>query len=293
MNRLLELLPVLAIFVLVCCAMNANGNDTSKSIEKSKDQFDLRVVKLNGAHNLRDLGGVRNKSGRLVKTGIVFRSDKLTDLTEEDLAKLEMLRVRKVLDLRSVIEVNLKADKMPRGARFFHRQIGHEAVDPVDFTKKLLSGYWTGEGFADDAIKGYRIMVIEGKSVFPQIIRDILNNKEGATVFHCAGGKDRTGLVSALILSILEVPREIIFQDYLYTNIQRKEQFVHKFTKLKKATNNKIKDDLLAAMKAHKSYLQSAFDTIEKEFGGMDRYVKSYLGITAEEIHLLKSKMLK
>jgi protein-tyrosine phosphatase len=293
MNRLKTIFRSLAILVVVCTITKANGEGIWKRGLSQENDLEGRVVKLKGAHNFRDVGGLKNKDGRLVKTGLLYRSDKLTDLSDGDLVKLEMLSVNLVLDLRSIHEINLKADRMPRGARFLHRQIGHEAVDPVEFTRDLLSGKWTGHEFQQYMKDGNSKMVIEGKSVFPLIIRDIISNKEGATVFHCAGGKDRTGVVTALILSILDVPREVIFQDYLYTNIQRKDEFVEKFSKLKKVTNNSIKNDLLVAMKAHKAYLKSAFDTIDNEFGGVDKYVKSYLGITEKEIQLLREKMLK
>ncbi len=293
MRKLSVFLPLLAIFIIVSNVSGANDERICKKNTGQDIFLDKRLVKLEGAHNYRDVGGLKNKEGKFVKTGILYRSDKLTDLSNNDLVKLETLGVNKILDLRSIHEINLKADRMPRGACLYHRQIGEEAVDPVSFTRKLLSGHWTGKEFQQFMQDGNRKMVVEGKSVFPIIIRDIINNNEGATVFHCAGGKDRTGLVAALILSILDVSRDLIFQDYLYTNIQRKEEFIEKFTKLKKATNNTIHDDLLEALKANRSYLQSAFDTIDNEYGGVEKYVISYLGITKEEIQLLKNKMLE
>ncbi|MCT4638960.1 MAG: tyrosine-protein phosphatase [Bacteroidales bacterium] len=258
-----------------------------------KDLFQERVVILEGSHNLRDVGGLRNSEGKHIKKSVLYRSDKLSNLTTDDLIKLERLGINKILDFRSINEINLSADRMPREACFFHRQTGVDSVNPNEFNRKIVEGEYNAENFTKMMIKGTQTTVDDIKDLVPMILKDILSNKTGTTLYHCAGGKDHTGIITAIILSILEVEREVIFRYYLYTNIQRKSHDQKKRDILKKICVKPFGDDMFEAMKANRKYLQAAFTKIDSQYGGLNKYVKDCLSIDNNNINTLKNKMLE
>jgi len=253
------------------------------------DMNSSRFVSFEGASNFRDIGGLKTKDGKKVKEKHVYRSAKLTRLTKNDFSKMEDLGITKIIDLRSDSELELEPENMPQPFTYLHRRIGKEDLDVKDFEKKFLSGYWNGERFTEYMLKGNKVMMEQGDFHFPQILKDIANNP-GATVFHCAGGKDRTGVVTALLLEILNVPRASIINDYLTTNIQQKEHYKKKEQKLSKYTKDALDPKLYEAQKAQRAYIIKALNTID-EYGGVEKYVLNHLKMDPIIIQKLKNKL--
>ncbi len=167
-----------------------------------------RVVDLEGCLNFRDLGGYPTVAGRAVRWRYVFRSDALHHLTAADVARLrEELRLDTVIDLRSTAELRAEGR-------------GPLAAEPVRFHHvPLFDGEAVRtESWPDVATLAdrYALLAEHARDRIAQVI-ETLASADGPTVYHCAAGKDRTGVVSAVLLGLLGVRDEIIVADYAAT----------------------------------------------------------------------------
>lgn len=242
-----------------------------------------RLIKLEGTSNFRDAGGYRTTTGQWVKMGEIYRSDALNKLTDNDLAKLQRLRVRTVFDLRMESERTKDADKVPAGASYvvadvFAGSPSFQAMPTspdaavkamVDAEKSMVSG----DG---------------GKKAYTQVFEGIERDRNRAVLFHCTAGKDRTGWANASLLTALGVPGETVMADYLASNDYRK------------AANDAILSHLPAAQAAvykpmldvRPEYLNAGYDEVTAKYGTFDNYLKSGLGIDSRELKQLKKDLL-
>lgn len=168
-----------------------------------------RAIRLEGAYNFRDLGGLRTATGDMVQTGRLYRADSLSALTDSDLEILAGKRLATVIDLRTHVEIESQGSTrlLDSGARHLHLPIleGHMAADGMRDIPPTLREL-------------YLQMVEHAGDRFARIF-DILAEPESLpAVFHCAAGKDRTGVTAALILGMLGVPKETIVTDYAVTD---------------------------------------------------------------------------
>jgi protein-tyrosine phosphatase len=170
----------------------------------------VREIELDGVKNFRDLGGYATIHGT-VAWGQLFRSDGLNRLTDADLDVVDALGIRTVIDLRTSRELadvgRFPVEKLP--VAFHH-------VSVIDQT-------WHEEGreVGDDAVaflsSAYRDMLRSGADRFAEALRLLALPQAGPVVFHCAAGKDRTGVLAALLLAALGVSDDDIVADYAMT----------------------------------------------------------------------------
>jgi protein-tyrosine phosphatase len=163
-----------------------------------------RHVPFEASFNFRDIGGYETRDDRRVRWGAVYRSDTLHRLTTADLERALQLGIRTVIDLRS-------AGELERSGRFgrahevaFHNLPLEEevAIDPPD---RELAEPPPGEFYVE--------MATAGRAAIANILR-VIAEGEHAVVFHCFAGKDRTGVLAALLLALLGVPDDTIVADY-------------------------------------------------------------------------------
>lgn len=168
-----------------------------------------RLVPLEGCLNFRDLGGYPTAGGGRVRWRQLFRSDALHLLTPADVSRLrDEIGVTDVVDLRSTPELASEGRGLLANEpmRFHHLPLfdGHVTADTrvqaADWT--LADRYWLLAQVARDAVA--------------RVIR-ALADAPGAAIYHCAAGKDRTGVISAIVLGLLDVPAEVIVADYVAT----------------------------------------------------------------------------
>ncbi|MBN1428826.1 MAG: tyrosine-protein phosphatase [Anaerolineae bacterium] len=172
-----------------------------------------RILPLEGAHNFRDLGGYETVDGRRVKWGKLYRSDHLGGLTRTDQRYLETLGIRQVYDLRTFAEVNRNPDLLPSSVRYAHFPIF--ADDPIDKSAILLRRNHLHSVMFDM----YRTGLDKGRETYARLFGQLAEYKNMPAVFHCSAGKDRAGLMSALVLLALDVQIETVIDDYSLTNL--------------------------------------------------------------------------
>ena len=169
-------------------------------------------VKLEGCFNFRDLGGYATAAGRRVRTGCVYRSDGLQHLTAADLDHLcDDLKLGAVIDLRGNDEV-AEAGSGPIAARAvtLHRLPLFPETRSRAGERRVSSSQLANMG------ELYFVMLTLAREPIARVVK-LLAEADVPTVFHCAAGKDRTGVISALLLSILGVPDSTIVADYAFS----------------------------------------------------------------------------
>ncbi|MBF6329763.1 tyrosine-protein phosphatase [Nocardia transvalensis] len=226
--------------------------------------LDDRSLPLQGVLNARDLGGYRTTDGRVVRSGLVFRSGELSKATDADLAALSDRRVRYVDDLRMGIERAILPDRVPGGATEHWDDIIGQAPPQV-MASTLAAGADLYRAFitAPGANQG-----------FANVLHDIIDTDNGSVLFHCTAGKDRTGWMAAVLLTILGVDRQTVTYDYLLSNYYRNA-----------APGDGLNGVLPAA-------LDAAFDQVNQTYGSFDNYVHDGLKLTDDDVDALKAKLL-
>ena len=292
MNLLERLLLLVAMGLAFACAAAPPASERFIPRDLSPElRADSRRLPLDGAHNFRDLGGYETVDGRRTRWGLLYRSDKLADLSDEDLRYLERLEIRRVIDFRSDGEREREPDRLPVGAFATLLPIEGEGVDPNEI-RRLLS--------EDDPKKAEQLLVAANESFVTEFapqyrafLLSLADGKEAPTVFHCTAGKDRAGFAAALALMTVGVPRETIMQDYLLTGTyaaELRERTIRQARILSLGSVNA--ESMRALFDTRPEYLQAAFDAIDREYGGTENYLAEGLGISDAQRRRIEENLL-
>jgi protein-tyrosine phosphatase len=170
----------------------------------------VRQISLEGCFNFRDLGGHRTGDGGEVRWQMLYRADGLHRLSEADLDQLARLGVTTVIDLRTMEELTARGrvGAIP-GLMAFHHLPVFEVLPDISVV----------EGWADPIALGghYAAMAEEGAASIAAALTVLADQGAYPAVFHCTAGKDRTGVLAAIVLGLLGVPDEVIADDYAAT----------------------------------------------------------------------------
>lgn len=258
----------------------------------------MQTITLEGACNFRDLGGLETRNGQTVKKGMIFRTDEMSRLTEADLRYLNNINLRTIIDLRTEEEINRHPNKKPASLRNMvtctldtPRCLTEIAnlhddgvLDSVDRDAQSMLGKTDAKmGTLPEAkiraavIELYARMTTEPDfmAVFRKIFSLLLRNDAVPLVFHCMAGKDRTGIVAALILSALDIDEETIMQDYLLSNIVAEKRY---------GVQIDLNPSLHYLYEAHPEFLQAAFERIRNKHGSVRNYLQETLGVDTEKM---------
>lgn len=222
-----------------------------------------------GTFNVRDLGGYPAANGRSVRRGRIFRSDDLSTLTEDGLEFLNRLGIRSIVDFRERDEREYAPDKRPASVDRVHEfpiRVGNlmELLELNGHDAGLLLRS-ANKSFARDFNAEY--------TAFFEVLADA---ESAPLLFHCSAGKDRAGFAAAMFLSSLGVDRETVIRDYLPSGDNIRPKYIAE------VETNPI---LAPLMQSRREYLESAFEVIDDEFGGMEEYLTGYLGVDLEKMH--------
>ncbi len=174
-----------------------------------------RHIPLEGAQNFRDLGGYQTASGAAVRWGALFRTATLADVTPGDIDTLRELRLELVFDLRTQTELDeLGVGPLAeRGVSVRHTPLV-ERLEPGLSPVKAAIRDWTPRDYAVQ----YVWLLEQGRGAIGTVVRGLAEERPAAAAYHCTGGRDRAGLVTAVILRTLGVSDEDIVTDYALTD---------------------------------------------------------------------------
>jgi protein-tyrosine phosphatase len=258
---------------------------------------------LEKAPNARDLGGYVAADGRRVGRGLLFRADSLHRLSDADLAAMAELKLSCLIDMRSPHEVEaVGRDRLPTPApgRLVPLPL-HDPEEKIFVSIGVLLGRTTVAElpFVDRATAErlmeqlYRWFVSSPRArrTFAEAVRIIADGEALPLMFHCTGGKDRTGWLSAVLLTALGVDREQVIADYLVTEELNAGSNEYLLTVLAK----RIPDPLAAMpmLQARREYIDAAFAEVDALFGGMDGYLRDGLELDEPTLAALRDHLLE
>lgn len=271
---------LLAIFCVFSCKTQ---HFTKPEYGKEETGNSIEIKKVN---NFRTVGNIKNSEGKTLKEGKFYRSGHLHKLKTKSFKELESLGIKEIIDLRNAKEISDKPDQLPADIVYKKYSAFEDKGDQLTQAKKLvLKGKVNGSDADKRMLDFYREYVTENPETIRKIITEILESEQ-PVLYHCTAGKDRTGITTALILTILKFDKETIYNNYLLSNNYRKKLI---FKRLKLANNLHFlypKMDVKVLEKlswVETEYLDAAFDEINNKYGSVDTYIQQVLGISEDK----------
>ena len=246
--------------------------------------------------NFRDLGGIPTMDGRKVKPRRLLRAGEPYALSEADKQRLvNEYGLRLFIDLRSPVELAERPDDVIEGVDFYHADITLGGRKNITSAANMAS-VRTVESMTEHMYIGYEEMVAypEAIEAFSAMMHRLLEMEDGASLFHCFAGKDRTGVTAAVILTALGVDKDEIFKDYLLTNELRAGHNERVYAEWVQAGRLALKRDVFdIAMTVRAEYLEYAYTLADQRYGGFHNFVFKEIGLTPEETARLKELYLE
>lgn len=211
---------------------------------------------------MRDLGGYEGAGGKTVKWRTIMRSGDLNYMTDGDLAYLASIPVVSFVDFRDSNEIKAAPDRRPSSLKCdFHIPI--EAGSVIEL-KNARSNIENLLGI------GNRLLARDFQAEFGEFFRILSDPDNTPLLFHCSAGKDRTGFAAAMFLSALGVDYETIMEDYMLSAVLLRDKYAAEVEKY---------PELRPLMTVHRAYIEAAFEVIDSEYGGVEKYLTEQLGV--------------
>jgi protein-tyrosine phosphatase len=259
-----------------------------------------RHVALDGAVNVRDIGGYRTSDGFQVTRGRLFRGDALSQLTGPDLERLDQVGLRTVIDLRTPGEVLLSgADRLPFGVEFVSLPVSggdlgsvYELIASGDHQRQRRElGDGRAAGFMVELNRGF-VTDPRQREAFGAALRLVCSAGRLPLLYHCSGGKDRAGWMTAIVLTALGVPRELVLRDYLLSNDFHRTEYQKLRFDLVKTGIVADPDLLRPIMEQSATYLGAAFEEADRRYGSFGRFVTRGLEVSDAMLGELRRSLL-
>ena len=248
------------------------------------NDYSERHYSFEGCFNFRDIGGYLNQDGRRVKKGLYFRAGRQDRMTNKDLAQLSDLNISTQIDLRKKEEV-LDQGRGPledMGAKYINI-----SVIPEGGSEKL------NKLVGDTGISGKRYLgYLEfGPTSWLRLFGILADEENLPVVLHCTAGKDRTGVSTAFLLSILGVSRDIIEADYLLTNLdtERQADFIESTVGYPEGYN---REKMISIAGVPKDAMKDFLDGVESKWGSVVNYLEK-IGVTQEQMDQVRLNFLE
>lgn len=235
---------------------------------------------IKGGYNFRDMGGIKNKDNRFVRWGLLFRTDEMNKLTEEDINYIASTGLQTVFDFRTFNEkeggmggmIPPAPDKLPVSVKKTHSlPMSAGNIFSEEMIEKIRMGA-TQDELTEVMKNTYRELV--GEEEYVECYKEFfscLQNKDNLPVsYHCSAGKDRTGVAAMLIYSALDIDKNVIMEDYMLS----KQYIAGKYD-----TYLKMYPQIAPLVTIREEYLEAAYETIEQKYGNMNRFLTEILEI--------------
>ncbi len=254
-----------------------------------------RQMSLQGVPNFRDLGGYQADEGRRLKWGRLYRSSKLSSLSDGDISYVKRLGLSLICDFRQVIEQQL--DPIFLGNESAHR-IASLPVNPgssTSFLENLHNGIIAVDDAAGFMEEINRDFVANQMPQYAEMFQLLLTGDKPLLI-HCASGKDRTGFGAALILDVLGVNEEAIVDDYLLTNkyLPVEQEIERLSDKFSDHAGAPVSAQVLRPMiEVRPEYIKACFAEIRKRFESKEHFYEAALSLDQVQVKALKDRYLE
>ena len=242
------------------------------------------MLSINSVSNFRDVA-----IGPKMKKNLLFRCAKLSTLNNEDIVKLENIKPYAIIDFRDPKEIKKAPDNLSDNLfrKYVSLPISANTLNRMVAEKNIQGdNRLTYENVMEES---YKLYLNNHKHVWKEFINILLNSNSNPIIFHCSAGKDRTGIASYIIQSLLNSSIELIYENYLLSN-----QLLSSIAATAEQTTSSKNDDLkitnvmLKALgKVKKSYLNSSIYEIKEKYQTLEMYIFNELGFNENDIKKL------
>jgi len=248
------------------------------------NDYSERHFAFEGCFNFRDIGGYPTKEGKKIKKGIYFRTGRQDRMSEKDLAELKDLKISTQIDLRKPEEI-LDQGKGPL------ENMGADYINiPIipDGGSDQLSRLVGDTGISGKRYLGYLEF---GPESWLKIFEILANKDSLPVVLHCTAGKDRTGVSTAFLLSVLGVDRDLIEADYKLTNLdtERQADFIENSGGFPEGVD---RDAMILAAGVPEDAMAVFLDGVESRWGSVLGYLEE-IGITKDQMNVIRDNFLE
>jgi protein-tyrosine phosphatase len=235
-----------------------------------------RHIQVEGGFNIRDLGGYPTADGRVTRSNRLIRAGNLHEITPAGQEMLLHHGLKTVIDLRDESELRNEPDVFAESnhVRYLHRPYALDTFDPTPEYNRLDEWYCHSLTIYQDNIRSIMITIAEA---------------EPCVLYHCAVGKDRTGMVSGLVLSLVGVPVEVIAEDYEETT-RHITHLVEKWRQWTLDRDGNMKN-FERDIAADAAIMLATLQAVEKEYGGAADYLRG-CGVTDAQLQRIKALLL-
>lgn len=264
----------------------------------------IELIKLKGVRNIRDLSQYQAADNKKIKKHSFIRSAKLHKVKRKRLYKfLNEYNIKTIIDLRTTLEVEENKKVIyPADVKYIHLPVLDQAYFGITHEKSMRTALYNQSKKMEGKDSYYNYMVDMYKGIvfdeysqnkFKEFFDILLNNTSGNILFHCAGGKDRTGIASLFILTLLGVDKDIILDDYSMSDIvnKRHNRTIECFLKL--LWNKSYRRLLSEMLYAKREYLEKTIESIEEKYNSVSDYLEKVLDISKEKQEKFKSMYLE
>jgi protein tyrosine/serine phosphatase len=251
-------------------------------------------IELDGAVNVRDLGGLPTDDGRRTAGGRLLRADNLQELSPSDVAKLVSdIGVTTVVDLRSSNELKSEGPApldAVAGVRHAHHPVLPELGSNTDMIAEALltKANHDKSRYPDDPVCGHYLGYLEDRP--DQIVAALrtIAHAEGAALVHCAAGKDRTGVVVALALTVAGVPPQAVVDDYAASG-ERADAILARLRRSRTYASD-VNSKPAASQRVRAETMAAFLEQMGSRYGGVARWLADH-SFGAEDLRLLRAKL--
>lgn len=243
-----------------------------------------KPLELEGVGNVRDMGGIPTQDGRRIRPGMLLRSADLHKATDADLATLDRLGVRNIIDLRTRQERHMEEDRLLPDWRYFPIPVFDEGGE----LGKQLRGLIAEPGMFIESLYPQMIDAPMAVSCWKDCFGHLLDDG-GGTLWHCTQGKDRTGALAALVLASLGVDETLIIDDYLETNRFMPHTSSKLAQKLESILGARVDGDINQFLTAAPAYIH-AFIGATTRYGGLVGFLRTKVGLSETDFERLRER---
>jgi protein tyrosine/serine phosphatase len=234
-----------------------------------------RWLPLQGADNARDLGGLPLRDGGATRSGRLLRTDTLQELTEQDVALLNRYPVDVVIDLRTPIEAHREGRGLLAGEPVDYLNlpfVPDSVIIPDDPRHEVV----VADRYLQDRVEHYLDYLRLAAPRVLAALEALAEPRDGAALFHCAAGKDRTGVLAALALEAAGVERDAVLDDYALTN-ERLHLIGARLARLPTYSGylNEVGKARPADLGADRTTMAGFLDRLDEDHGGVEGWIRS------------------
>ena len=251
----------------------------------------MKVIKLDSTFNTRDLSYYKTKDGKSIKENRLIRSGHLHTISENDITTLKEHNLKIVIDFRSEHEFVSRGDVRIEGVTYLNfpalpkKELASTGKSSDSNLLDLVSEDKGGKKMLLETYKNL-FLTKEGIEAYKNFFKVVIENKDGAILWHCSQGKDRAGMAAFLLEYALGLSMDDMIEDYLYTNIAM-EKVIARLTPvvLKQSNNNHaLLPHLRDVFTAQMDYLNAAIETIKVTYGSIENYLINTLNVDIEKL---------